>query len=269
MKETYLILGSQGQLGKTLCTLPHTLGLPQVDITNKKQLEDIFFHYKPKVIINAAAYTDVEKAEDEKQQVMLVNGTSVGYLSDLCTQYDTLLIHISTDYVFDGTKGTPYVETDAVNPINVYGHSKLLGEQLVQCKKHSIIRTSWVYSPYGHNFVKTMLKLAQTKDEIKVVDNQYGSPTYTCDLAKAIMNIAAKYSTSGLFHLTGGPKTTWYDFAKEILKNHPIKVLPTDHYPTKAQRPQYSLLDCTKIKDVYGIEMQNWKASLKDCLGSR
>ena len=203
-----------------------------------------------------------------------MNAEAVKYLAETCKANNTTLIHISTDFVFDGTKGTPYTEEDLPNPINVYGASKLKGEQYIQeiMNNYFIIRTSWVYSEYGHNFVKTMLRLGTERDEISVVNDQIGSPTYAGDLAKAIMEIiSAKTTSFGLYHYTNEGTTSWYDFAKTIfeIKEIKIKVNPisSNNYTTQAKRPMYSVLDKTKIKQVFNIIfLPNLENSLKEVI---
>lgn len=281
-KLKILITGSNGQLGRCLQVVSekypnydfHFRTSKQLDITRKEQIDILFAQEKLDFCINCAAYTAVDKAESDQENAFLVNAEAVKYLAETCKANNTTLIHISTDFVFDGTKGIPYTEDDLPNPINAYGASKLKGEQYIQeiLNNYFIIRTSWVYSEYGHNFVKTMLCLGTERDEISVVNDQIGSPTYAGDLAKAIMEIVSTKTTSfGLYHYTNEGTTSWYDFAKTIfeIKEIKIKVNPisSNNYTTQAKRPMYSVLDKTKTKQVFNtIIIPNLENSLKEAL---
>jgi len=281
-KSKILITGTNGQLGRCLQAVSEKYpnydfyfkNSKQLDITRKEQIDILFAQEKFDFCVNCAAYTAVDKAESDQENAFLVNAEAVKYLAETCKANNTTLIHISTDFVFDGTKGTPYTEDDLPNPINVYGASKLKGEQYIQeiLNNYFIIRTSWVYSEYGHNFVKTMLRLGTKRDEISVVNDQIGSPTYAGDLAKAIMEIiSAKTTSFGLYHYTNEGTTSWYDFAKTIfeIKEIKIKVNPisSNNYTTQAKRPMYSVLDKTKIKQVFNIIIiPNLENSLKEVI---
>ena len=280
-KPVILVTGSNGQLGKELQQLAATFPQYRFVFASREDLklhhyglvENFFIATKPQYCINCAAYTAVDKAESEQDVAMLVNGEAVGHLAAICKKYQTKFIHISTDYVFDGESETPYKEDDATGPINTYGKSKLLGEQL--CMKEDadaiIIRTAWVYSSFGHNFVKTMMRLMNERNELNVVADQIGSPTYAADLAKAILDIIASGKwESGIYHYSNKGKISWYEFAqaiKEITGSkaivHPIE---TVQYPTPAKRPHYSLLNKDKIKSTYSIDVPEWNESLQRCI---
>lgn len=280
-KPTILVTGCNGQLGKELQAIANQYPQFQFLFASREDLklhhfglvENFFIGTQPQFCINCAAYTAVDKAEGEKDLAMLVNGEAVGNLAAICKKYNTKLIHISTDYVFDGESETPYKEDDATNPINTYGASKLLGEQL--CMKENaesiIIRTSWVYSSFGNNFVKTMMRLMSERNEINVVSDQMGSPTYAADLAKAILDIIeSKKWTAGIYHYSNEGKISWYEFAIAIkeMNESVCKVNPiaTAQHPTAAKRPHYSLLNKDKIKTVFQIQIPDWKDSLKKCV---
>lgn len=283
MQPTILVTGSNGQLGKELQQLAVVYPQYKFVFASREDLklhhfplvENFFLATKPQYCINCAAYTAVDKAQSEKDMAMLVNGEAVGHLAAICKKYQTKLIHISTDYVFDGESETPYKEDDTTNPKNVYGASKLLGEQL--CMKENadsiIIRTSWVYSSFGHNFVKTMMRLMSERNEINVVSDQIGSPTYAADLAKTILDIIASGKwESGIYHYSNEGKISWYEFAVAIKEltgsNCSINPIPTSAYPTPAKRPHYSLLDKERIKAVFQITVPSWKRSLQRCIAA-
>ena len=273
-----LVTGSNGQLAsciKDLAKRDTSLNFiytdyQELDICDLKQVE-VFFKSNQKIdyCINCAAYTAVDKAESEVEKAFEINATGPKNLAQVCSEFDTILIQISTDFVFDGEKTEPYVETDVANPISVYGASKLQGEVEIKkiVKKHFIIRTSWLYSEHGNNFMKTMLRLAETRDEISVVSDQIGTPTYAGDLAEVILNIINSNNKSfGLYHYSNEGETSWYDFAKAIFEASNLKIkvnaIKTEAYPTPAKRPVYSVMDKTKIKSVLGIEILNWQESL-------
>ena len=273
-----VITGANGQLGRCLQDVAkrypyydfHFKSSQDLDITAEKQINDLFSQEKFDYCINCGAYTAVDKAESDKENAYLVNAEAVKYLAEACITHNTILIHISTDFVFDGTKSTPYTENDLPNPINVYGASKLKGEQYIQqiLEKYFIIRTSWVYSEYGHNFVKTILRLGAEKDEISVVNDQIGSPTYAGDLAEVILKmIHTKATDYGICHYSNEGQISWHDFAKAIfeIKGMDVKVnpIPSEAYPTPAKRPAFSVMDKTKIKQILDINTPDWKNSLK------
>jgi dTDP-4-dehydrorhamnose reductase len=280
-----LIFGAGGQLGSELMRQGrkqnldiHGVDYPQNDITVLTQVSDVFFHFQPLLAINAAAYTDVDQAESEPQRAMAINRDGPANIARLCAQYKIPLIHISTDYVFDGTKGSPYRETDPVSPIGVYGRSKADGETALQAvlDEHIILRTAWLYGTHGENFVKTILRLARQNDKIRVVSDQYGCPTSAADLAEAILMIAEMLCQRtavawGTYHYCGRGIISWHDFARSIVdiyrrydtvKTKRIEPITTAEYPTKAMRPPYSALDCGLIHRQFGISPKPWLNSL-------
>jgi dTDP-4-dehydrorhamnose reductase len=280
-KPVVLVTGANGQLGKELQA--HAAGYSgfqfiflsreDLPIHHFPLVRNFFDVYKPVVCINAAAYTAVDRAEAEKELAFLINGEAVGHLAALCKEYGTRFIHISTDYVFDGQSPNPYRETDPVAPINVYGASKLDGE--IRCRQNNpdalVLRTSWVYSEFGSNFVKTMLRLMKEKPQVSVVSDQIGAPTYAADLAQAILEIISKKEwQGGLFHYANKGRISWYDFAiaiKELSGSHcEVVPIPTTAFPTPARRPSFSLLDTTHFSSIFGISIPDWKESLRSCL---
>jgi dTDP-4-dehydrorhamnose reductase len=246
----------------------------ELPIEQPGSVERIFKDLAPAYCINTAAYTQVDRAEEpgEREHVFAVNGHAVAGLARVCSHYGTKLVHLSTDYVFNGSGHTPYRETDETGPLNVYGESKLLGEQSALSQTDAIvIRTSWVYSSYGKNFVKAMLKLMKEKKEISVVNDQLGSPTYAADLGEAILQIiSASAWHPGLYHYSNAGIISWYEFAvaiRDIIKSAcRISPIPATAYPTKARRPAWSVLDNSRIREVYGIRQKDWKASLEKCI---
>ncbi|MBM3415818.1 MAG: dTDP-4-dehydrorhamnose reductase [Bacteroidetes bacterium] len=284
--QKILVTGANGQLGKELQQLAP--GFPDYEfiflskedlpIHHFEMVRHYFSVYHPAYVINCAAYTAVDRAETEKERSCQINGEAVGVLAAICKENNCRLIHISTDYVFDGTATVPYKEEDTTNPQSAYGASKLEGEQQAMQFNPDciIIRTSWVYSEYGKNFVKTMVKLMGEKKEIHVVNDQVGSPTYAADLAEAILQIIANCQSSivncqgGIYHFSNTGIINWYDFALAIkeLTGSTCKInpIPTSQYPTPAKRPAYSVLDTAKIQKVFGIRLKEWKDSLKACI---
>jgi len=280
-KQKILITGANGQLGKELKELCSVypayefIFFPREDlpIQNFDLVRSTFKIQQPQYCINCAAYTAVNQAEAEKELAFQINGEAVGVLAAVCREYGTRFFHVSTDYVFDGSAKIPYKETDATHPINAYGASKLEGEeQAFQFNEETIIiRTSWVYSSFGKNFVKTMLRLMKEKPQISVVNDQVGSPTYAADLANSIMRIISSGNwRPGFYHFSNEGVITWFEFASVIreLINSNCKLNPitTLQYPTPAKRPQYSVLDTSKIRETYNISLKNWKESLAHCL---
>jgi dTDP-4-dehydrorhamnose reductase len=281
-----LITGADGQLGRELVRLGRRLGFEvyglnrqQLDITNENQIPEIFERISPSVVINSAAYTQVDRAESESDLAYAVNKDGPAFLARHCANNHLTLIHISTDYVFDGTKGRPYRESDPVAPLGVYGRSKSEGETAIrtQLANHIIVRTSWLYGVYGNNFVKTILKLATEKNALQVVADQVGSPTSAADLAEAILTITRKISTNekfdwGTYHYCCKGFTTWHGLAEKIIdlaaphaafQARQVEAITTAEWPTPAKRPPYSVLDCTRIKSQFGIAPTPWQQSLK------
>jgi len=284
-KPTIIVSGKNGQLGNELqdaCVLfpqfnYRFFARDELDISNCNAIEKIFKKYKPQYFINAAAYTAVDKAETDQESAYLINAEATGNIAKICNQYNTKLIHVSTDYVFDGNSKEQYKEDDTTSPVNYYGYSKWMSEQLALKNNQQtiIIRTSWVYSVYGNNFVKTMLRLMKERKELNVVNDQVGSPTYAKDIAEAVLLIISKADKTknfqeGIYHFSNEGIISWYDFAaviKEIKKFdcivHPI---PTSQYPTPAKRPAYSGMSKEKIIETFGIILKDWKQSLEECL---
>jgi dTDP-4-dehydrorhamnose reductase len=283
-----LIAGNDGQLAACLrqMALKHNVeaicvGRPDLDLTIPQTITDTIENVKPSIVVNVAAFTDVDLAEAQLEQAVLVNGTGAGHVASACRQFGLPLIHLSTDYVFDGENITPYIERDIVLPINAYGRSKLIGEDniVANLKNHVILRTSWVYSQYGKNFLKTMLNLAHAgKKELRVVNDQFGNPTSANDLAEAILKIAANVIENptdkqlfGTFHLSGTGATNWADFARKIFEFSEevegpfaeVIGIPASEYQTKAMRPKNSRLECSKIAATHGVSLPNWEKSTK------
>lgn len=278
-----LVTGANGQLGTEIKQISeqHTqyqfffTNTATLNITNFKQVHSYCSKNNINIILNCAAYTNVEQAEENIENCFAVNHLGTENLSKISKELHIQLIHISTDYVFNGSNTAPYLETDSTNPLNVYGASKLKGEEsmlTINPKNSIIIRTSWVYSSYGNNFVKSMLKLSETRTELRIVADQFGTPTYAADLAKTMLKILPKIQNSGveIYHYSNQGTCSWCEFAKEMFHQtkKEVKVLPisTDQYPTKAKRPLFSILDKSKIKNTFGIEIPHWKQSLTECL---
>jgi dTDP-4-dehydrorhamnose reductase len=276
-----VVFGASGQLGQCLKNIAEaqqvdTIYFPaetEANILDNKALRKIFETYKPAWCINCAAYTAVDKAEDDIDVARKINKTGAENLSSFCLEYNSVFIHISTDFIFEGDKPSPLVETDVAEPINIYGLTKLEGELEVTkvLKKYYILRTSWLYSEYGNNFVKTMLKLGSERDELKIIADQAGTPTYAMDLAACILDIISADSTAyGIYHYSNEGIASWYDFAKAIfdISGTKVKTLPirTSEYPTRALRPAYSVMDKSKIKQTFNIEIPYWRDSLITCI---
>jgi dTDP-4-dehydrorhamnose reductase len=276
-----VVFGASGQLGQCLKTVAETSGIDSIyfpleseaNILDKDALKHLFDTYRPAWCINCAAYTAVDKAEDDIDTARNINKTGVENISALCAEYNSVLIHVSTDFVFKGDKPVPLTENDKTEPINIYGITKLEGELAVvdALKKYYILRTSWLYSEYGNNFVKTMLKLGAERDELKIIADQAGTPTYAIDLASCILQIIFSEITAyGVYHYSNEGIASWYDFAKSIfdISETEVKTLPikTSEYPTRAARPAYSVMDKTKIKHTFNIEIPYWRDSLITCI---
>lgn len=276
-----LITGGNGQLGSELRLLSKVYtqfewiftDYQELDLCNLEKLEIELTNINPQIIINCAAHTAVDKAESEFELSNVLNHKSVAILSKWTNSNDCQLIHVSTDYVFDGTASTALDENAQTNPINVYGVTKLAGEQacLRENPNAIIIRTSWVYSTFGNNFVKTMSRLMQERDSLKVVNDQIGSPTYAADLAQAIMTILVHENwQAGIYNFSNEGEISWFEFAFAIQKigqfDCGISGIPSSAYPTPAKRPQYSLLDKTKIKTTFGVTVPDYEDSLRKCM---
>jgi len=251
-------------LGSDLCKVfPYAVKLTHkdFDITDRSQVMESIQNIKPELVINAAAYTDVDGCEDRQELALQVNGYGPGYIAEACNEIDATLIHFSTDYVFDGSK-EEYIESDAPDPINVYGSSKLLGERKIaeNLDDYRIIRISWLFGTHGKNFVETMLRLSAEMAQVRVVNDQFGKPTYTVDLANKIMEIAEL--EAGIYHVTNEGVCSWYDFASAVINN--AVPCTSEEFPRKARRPKYSVLVNTKTEP-----MRHWKEALKDYLKER
>jgi dTDP-4-dehydrorhamnose reductase len=281
-----LVTGAYGQLGNEIKILSKKYSefrfvftdVDTLDITDENQVRRFFEKEKPEFVINCAAYTAVDKAESEMETAQLINATAPALLAKHSVKHNSGFIHISTDYVFNGKTFVPYSETDPVQPESIYGKTKLAGENLIRSSesKAVIIRTSWLYSSFGNNFVKTMLRLGKERDLLKVVFDQVGTPTYAADLANAVLSIASVYEkqpenfTTGVYHYSNEGVASWYDFAKSIFEISGLScnVLPvlSDEFPTPAKRPHYSVLNKSKIKSTFNLEIPYWKDSLKKCI---
>ena len=275
-----LIIGTNGQVGNEILNLFKkkfnciSISRNEWDMSIHNQYGyELTKKYKPEIIVNAAAYTDVEKAETDTINLNLVNVKSLESLVEGCKEFKIPLIHISSDYVFDGIKNQPYHENDITNPINAYGKSKLSGENLVkQCKYYLILRTSWVFSEKGKNFVNTIRKKLDKNETLKVIDDQFGNPTSANSIANCLLKIVEKYNKkrdfiNGVYHFTGLEKVSWYEFAiflKEIFNSQSeIKPCKTEDYPSHTKRPKNSVLSCIEIEKIFGIEKVSWKKELK------
>jgi dTDP-4-dehydrorhamnose reductase len=283
-----LVTGREGQLARGLVEAAGarvqvvTIGRPELDLADQKSVTAVVARERPDIVVNAAAYTAVDKAETEPAIAHAVNALGAEYVATACAANAIPVIQISTDYVFDGTKDGPYVEDDPAAPINVYGWTKLEGEQRVAkaCERHLILRTAWVHSPWGVNFVKTMLRLATTRPNIGVVDDQKGSPTYAPHLAAMVLAIAARVAADpagmrwGVYHAVGGGETTWFGFAREVFRRAAEQGLPTAEvaaiaaaaYPTPARRPANSRLNCDRLRQSLGLELPDWRVGVQDCV---
>ena len=284
-----VVTGKEGQVDTSLQALGEKLGievirvgLPEVDLSKTETLSGPIKAAKPDVIISSAAYTAVDKAESEADLAQLINGDGPGELARIAAELNIPILHLSTDYVFAGDKDGVYDESDTPAPVSVYGKTKLSGEEQIKAatEDHVILRTAWVYSPYGNNFVKTMLRLGETRDELNVVADQNGCPTYAPEIARALLTVAQRVvadtdpALRGIFHLTGQGETTWAGFAEAIFagsadrggKLVKVNPIPTSDYPTPAKRPANSRLSGEKLAATYDLRLDPWRVSLDDCL---
>jgi dTDP-4-dehydrorhamnose reductase len=290
MPRTLLVIGSKGQVGweltRTLVPLGNVVGMdyPDLDLAEPDSIRCAIRTVNPTVILNAAAYTAVDKAETEGDRAMSINGIAPGVLAEEARAREALLIHYSTDYVFDGVNPGPYRETDTANPINVYGRTKLAGDRAVQAVngRHLIFRLCWVYGARGHNFVRTMLRLATSRDELRVVNDQHGCPTWCRWIAEATTLALLRVLTDrepgrfhGLYHLAAGGKATWHEFAQAIVDRlpdstrrcHQVIPIPTAEYPLPARRPTNSVLDCTRLQQTFQLTLPDWRIGLEQVFG--
>jgi dTDP-4-dehydrorhamnose reductase len=277
-----LVTGANGQLGQAIQFVAGNYpnirfvfcSSSDLDITNKENCDSVFNKEKPDFCINAAAYTAVDKAESEPEKAELINVIGAKNLAESCKEFNAKLIHISTDFVFDGSKNSPYNETDLPNPKGIYGQTKLDGEIAIQevFDAYFIIRTSWVYSQFGNNFMKTMLRLASERTSLNIVNDQIGTPTNAVDLAECLVTIITEHSKLntehyGIYNFSNEGQCSWFDFAKKIFEINEVKIelnpIPTTQFPTPAERPKYSVLDKTKIKTAFGIEIKPWEQSIE------
>ena len=289
-----LVVGGTGQVARSLAvgaTDPGRMesldvvcvGRPDLDLEAPATVAKVISGSRADVVVNAAAYTAVDQAESEREAAFAINEAGAGAVAAEAHRCGLPVLHISTDYVFDGEKASPYAEGDATSPLGAYGESKLAGEAAVANAnpRHVILRTAWVHSPFGKNFVKTMLRLAETRDELGVVDDQVGSPTYAPDLAKAILDVAAAIATRsastdgwGIYHAAGSGETTWCGMAREVfdqarqhgLPDANVRAITTADYPTPAARPKNSRLDCGKLEAQFGLRMPSWESGVARCV---
>ncbi|MBQ0798952.1 MAG: dTDP-4-dehydrorhamnose reductase [Porticoccaceae bacterium] len=285
-----LVTGATGQVGSELVARGAALGLnmtgagsSELNVASREDVNDCLNARSPDIVINAAAYTAVDRAESESELAYAVNRDGPAHLAHICAARRIPLLHISTDYVFDGSKIIPYREDDSPNPEGVYGSSKLAGEQAVvnHLEQHIILRVAWVFSETGKNYVRTMLRLGAEHEQLNVVSDQHGAPTWAGDIASTLLIIATRYREQGVipwgtYHYAGAPETTWYDFSKEIFKQAKkiglldklpaIRPITTKQYPTVARRPKYSVLDCHKIQQAFGISQADWRIGLSKVL---
>lgn len=298
-----LLLGGSGQVGREVQNLAQELMRPgsnsvaqqkklsinapssvMVNLASAQSVKKIFNDSRPDCVINCAAYTAVDKAEAEQQQAFAVNRDGANFIAKMCNEFAVPLLHVSTDYVFDGNHGVPYVETDATRPLNVYGESKLEGEREIcsHLSQHIILRTSWVFGQYGNNFVKTMIRLGQERGELNIVNDQRGCPTPARSIAETLLKISqeileGRKAEWGIYHYCGIPETSWFEFARRIfsaaheianIKVPQLNPIPTTAFPTPAIRPQQSVLSCDKIRKEFGIEQADWQTELRNVIGA-
>ena len=279
-----LIFGRVGQVGTALAELlpgrAQTLFLdqPEIDLSIPGDVRKPILEFQPAVVINAAAYTAVDKAESEPEVAHAINATAPGLMAGTCEEIGAALVHYSTDYVFDGSAGRPYTENAGVAPRSAYGRTKLAGERAVMAAtdRYVILRTAWLYSHVGHNFLKTMLRLAETQSSVRVVADQTGSPTYAWDLAQATVSVVNALATGrddayGLYHATNAGVTTWHGFASRIFQlagheNMQVEPITTDEYPTPAPRPAYSVLSCEHLAQVFSLRLPHWEDAAARCI---
>ncbi len=285
-----IVVGKDGQVARALAERARAhgaqavlVGRPKLDLADPSGIEDALIETGGDIIVNAAAYTAVDQAESDPELAEAINGIGAGVVAGAATAMNVPVIHLSTDYVFDGTADRPYREDDPVSPLGVYGASKLLGEEAVaaEAENHVILRTAWVYSPFGKNFVKTMLRLAADREELGVVGDQYGSPTSALDIADGIFAVSRnllerpeEQNLRGLFHMTGTGFASWAEFATEIFAlssrfggpSAKVRSIATSDYPTPAKRPANSRLDCGKLKELHGVALPPWRSSLEPCV---
>lgn len=283
-----LVTGREGQLARALRAQAGpdleviALGRPDLDLARPESLAAGVARARPDIVVNAAAYTMVDKAEEEEALATTINGEAAGALAQAAADLGVPILQISTDYVFDGTKAAPYVESDPVAPVNAYGRSKLAGERAVAAAnpRHAILRTSWVYDGCGKNFLKTMLRLAETRDDLGVVADQIGAPSYAPDIADAVIAVArnlvadADARRAGVFHMTGGGQTSWAGFAQEIFRlsaqaggpSARVRDIATSDYPTPAKRPANSRLNCDRLAATHGARLPDWRDALARCI---
>ena len=282
-----LVLGCKGQLGRCLndqlINTDHEViytSREQIDITDFEQTKNQILKISPNLIINATAYTAVDKAEEDQKNANLINHLAVKNIADICNQLECWLIHVSTDYVFDGNSKVPYKEDDQTNPQGAYGETKLNGELAIQTSgcKHIIIRTAWVFSEYGNNFLKTMLRLGAERDELSIVGDQIGCPTYAQDIARSIVEIVPQLNSrkdNDIYHYCGDQPCSWYDFANAIFDqamSNNLKIpsivnsIETSAYPTPAKRPAFSVLNCSKIENDFGVHASNWQEGTRQVI---
>ena len=280
------ITGCYGQVGRKLMHLAKEFECDAIgfdfdalDITDQAAVQNMVHQHKPDVVINAAAYTAVDMAEVDVDKAKVVNATAVGYLASACVETNIPFVHISTDYVFDGSKTGSYTESDVVSPLGIYGETKLAGELAVQqiCEQYYILRTSWVFSEHGGNFVKTMLQLGAEREELSIVADQYGKPTSAHEIARIIyLMLTSQKKSWGLYHIAQPESTTWFGFAESIfseakkqgikLKVSILNAIKTEDYPTPAKRPANSELNCSKLEDTFRINLKPWTDSLSDVM---
>ena len=276
--KNVLVTGSNGQLGQCLKALAKKsnfnftfLNSKELDVTSKKSIKSRL-NNSFDFCINCAAYTAVDKAEEEQEKADLINHIGAQNLAEKCLEHNITLVHISTDFVFNGTHYLPYKESDATEALSVYGQTKLDGEIAIQSilPNHFILRTSWLYSQFGSNFVKSMLHLAKSRDELSIVNNQIGTPTYAMDLADSIIKVMEQNTNFGLYHFSNEGTASWYDFAKVIFEKSKISIkvnpIPASSYPTPATRPHFSVIDKSKFSNTFNVEIPYWQESLVKCL---